>query len=152
MTAAKGQEWVRLSTSFHGHPKALQVGAVGRDLFLALVCASFRFDRDGDVPIVLALAVAGGLGVEDPIAVLDSLVQAGLLDVEADGSVWLIHDYADMQETRKTREASRVAARDRKARWKERQNASRTRSERVGNSVETETETEGETEVLITDR
>lgn len=102
----------QLRTSFFEHPKALQVGAYGRDLFLASLAYSVRNETDGFVPE--ARITQFPLGIRHPTRVARLLVSVGLFDQVNGGFV--VHDFPDYQETRAELESKRARDRTRKAR------------------------------------
>jgi len=81
--------WVRLDDGFPYHPKAIQVGPYGRDLFNCGLCYSNRFLTDGFIPEVTLPQIAPGLPNPKRIAAL--LVSATLWE-KCEGG-WRIHDY-----------------------------------------------------------
>ena len=109
--------WVRLDVGFHHHPKALAVGPVGRDAFLAAVCWSGRYGQDGRVSPKAWTALSTALG-QDPDELGALLLGATLLDDKDDGLV--IHDFRDWQQTAEEQAASRQAERARQTAYRAR--------------------------------
>jgi hypothetical protein len=87
--------WVRLDVGFYRHPKAIEAGAEGRDLFLALVASSFESRTDGALSTKHVRSIARSLDLVAPEAIVERLVDLGLLDEKGDG--YVVHDYADWQ-------------------------------------------------------
>lgn len=139
--------WVRLSTGFYRHPKALAAGPNGRNLYVAALAWCGEYNTDGHIHsyVLQTLAVDAGIPVDEAGAITDRLVEVRLWSRTPDG--WRIHDWSEWQTTAEERDAKLTAERERKARWRERKrNASRdadaTRPERLSEAeAETETET-----------
>lgn len=79
--------WVLIDDNFPNHPKAVQAGPLGRDLFVSGLCYCRRFYTGGVIPVGALLS----LGVVNPKRLAGVLVSVGLWDV-VDGG-YQIHDY-----------------------------------------------------------
>lgn len=110
--------WVKLSTAFYRHPKALAAGAAGRNLYVAALAYCGEYDTDGKVlgTSLPAIGVDVGLADADASAAADRLVEVGLWDRGPDH--WMVHDWREWQTTAEERAEKRRAEKERKARWR----------------------------------
>ena len=96
--------WVRMDDRFPEHPKAIKVGALGRDLYVSGLCYSGRNLTDGFIP---ADAVRRLSELRNVNEIASRLVEVVLWEV-VDGG-FQVHDYLDYnpsaQEVRSKRKA-----------------------------------------------
>lgn len=119
--------WVSIDDQFHDHPKAEQVGPLGRDLFVAGLEYANRNLTDGFIPKATAGRLVSffeipGIGVTvNPYDVVQLLLDAGMWH-EVEGG-FQIHDYLDFQPSSAEVERRREQKRERQQRWREKQAA-----------------------------
>lgn len=118
MSGKRRESWVRLDVGFYTHPKAIEVGSVGRDLFLALVCWSKANGTDGVIPTRSARVVSRMLDLVAPESEVERLVEVGFLHEKEFGFV--LHDFEEWQETTAAIATRRAADAERKARYRDR--------------------------------
>jgi hypothetical protein len=86
-----------VAVDFWRHPKAIQAGRDGRDLFLCALGWSGEYRQNGHIPVAALDQLAALVGISRPAALRARarLVAVGLWEPEEGG--WLIHDYLDWQ-------------------------------------------------------
>ena len=99
--------WSKLDDSFYDHEKVVAAGTLGAGLFALALSYTARKLTDGFVPRGMIPRLVAD--VDDPIALADRLVEAGLFEKVEGG--YQIHDYLDYNpsaaEIKQKREASR---------------------------------------------
>lgn len=122
--------WVSIDDQFHDHPKAEQVGPLGRDLYVAGLEYANRNLTDGFVPKATAGRLVSfydipGINVTvDPYDVVKLLLEVGLWDA-VDGG-FEIHDYLEYQPSADEVSHRRNLKRERQQRWREKQDSDTT--------------------------
>lgn len=106
-------EWVKLYSSFHGHPKTLDLPLSAKGLWLDCLAWVGQHETDGMVPAALVRKVAGE---DEGKALAALLVDSGLWEA-VDGG-WLYHNYERHQPDAAHTEARRTANRERQKRWR----------------------------------
>lgn len=105
--------WIKLDVDFPTHPKILEVGPIAGWAFLAALCYSRRYLTDGVISYEAVHAAYSliehqcGEEIASPQALASLLTDAGLL--EANGAGWVIHDYAEHQQTKQMVQEQREA-------------------------------------------
>ena len=99
--------WVRIAQSMPNHPKIAPLTDKAFRALIEMICYSAQYDLDGEVPVGLANRVWS----EDVLTELTSNDGDAPSISERDG-VYVIHGYADMQETRAQRERKREMLRE----------------------------------------
>lgn len=99
--------WVRIAQSMPNHPKIAPLTDKAFRALIEMICYSAQYDLDGEVPVGLA----NRLWSEDVLTELASNDGDAPSISERDG-VYVIHGYADMQETRAQRERKREMLRE----------------------------------------
>lgn len=104
----------RVDVGFWDHPKAIAAGRDGRGLYLCAIGWARGQLTDGHIPatVLPLLAFKDGMPIDSAAAASDRLVEVGLWERTANG--WLIHDYAEHQQTASDIEHQRAQWRDRK--------------------------------------
>jgi hypothetical protein len=128
--------WAKIDDQLHSNEKFLACSLAARGLWT--ICLSWVADKetDGAIPRSIVRLHAG-----QEIDVLTSeLVEAGLWDLTEKG--WAFHDYLVYNPSKSQLDEERQKSADRKAAWKERQQAVRTSAEpaqgsRRGNDTRT---------------
>lgn len=119
--------WVSIDDQFHDHPKAEQVGPLGRDLYVAGLEYANRNLTDGFIPKATAGRLVSfydipGIGVTvNPYDIVNLLLDAGLW-IAVEGG-FEIHDYLDYQPSAEEVTRRREQKRERQQRWREKQSA-----------------------------
>lgn len=88
--------WIKLDDQFFSHPKVIEAGRDGRDLYLAALCYCGMHLTDGRVPRSALALLAGQAGVRKIEAAVSSLLTVGLWEEAGDGN-YRVHDYLDHQ-------------------------------------------------------
>lgn len=100
--------WVRLDSSFPEHPKVVGLTPAAFRLYVEMLCYAARNATDGFIPDGVVAARTAARQLEE----------RKLWERHPDGAGWAIHDFLDWQESRRTREDRRDAAkRAARARW-----------------------------------
>lgn len=104
--------WFKVDDSLHSHPKAIAAGNAALGLWAR--CGSYvsHYGTDGFIPD----AIAKSFGTR---AEISRLVAIGLWHMCKDG--YTMHDFLDYNPTAEQVAAERLAAKQRKARWRESQ-------------------------------
>ncbi len=127
--------WVSIDDQFHDHPKAEQVGPLGRDLYVAGLEYANRNLTDGFIPKATAGRLVSfyeipGINVTvNPYDVVQLLLDAGLWD-STDGG-FQIHDYLEYQPSSEEVTKRRELKRERQQRWREKQEQSESSTHKV---------------------
>jgi len=102
-----------VAVDFWRHPKAIQAGRDGRDLFLCALGWSGEYKQDGHLPgeALDQLAALVGLNAAAARKAAARLVDVGMWELEDGG--WLIHDYLDWQMSAEERDARAERAAER---------------------------------------
>lgn len=95
--SARGLPWIRFDTTLPDHPKILTLltmrdGHRSAFVFCCALAYAGRHGTDGHIPVA-ALTRINGRRTD-----AGNLITVGLLDPDPDGG-WLIHDYAEYQQT-----------------------------------------------------
>jgi hypothetical protein len=88
--------WIKLYVNFRTHSKGIQVGPLGRDLFICSLAWSAEYLTDGQIPAHVLPFLAPGLKQPQRAAV--ALVEAGLWETTDTG--WRIHEYEMYQQSK----------------------------------------------------
>jgi len=107
--------WAKIDDRFPRHPKALQAGPLGRDLFVCGLCYCGEHLTDGFIPASAISTLAPGLQAPQRIARL--LVGLRLWELTNGG--YRVHDYAEYQPSSTQVKAERKAVRERVRKWRE---------------------------------
>lgn len=99
--------WVRIAQSMPNHPKIAPLTDKAFRALIEMICYSAQYDLDGEVPVGLANRLWG----EDVLTELASN-DGDAPSVSERGGVYVIHGYADMQETREQRDRKRETMRE----------------------------------------
>lgn len=98
--------WVKVEHTLPDHPKILALGddaPLGFSIYVAAICWSYQHNTDGLIPERATSRLLPGLeNRADCKRLADLLVTVGLFEAMDGG--YLIHDYADHQQTREERE------------------------------------------------
>jgi hypothetical protein len=101
--------WSKVDDRFYDHPKTVAVGTMGAGLFVLALSYTANKLTDGFIPTAMIRRLVAD--VDDPVALADSLVEAGLFE-RVDGG-YLIHDYLDYNPPAAKVIAEREAAKER---------------------------------------
>jgi hypothetical protein len=132
--------WVRLDDNFADHPKVIALSDTAFRLFITGLCYANRQLTDGLIPYQMVMAWVG----DNPFKPSDELEDQNLWERVDKG--FRIRSYDEYQPTRNEVESKRQLAKDRLARYRER-NANETQMKRVSNAYQQETGNANETPV-----
>lgn len=99
--------WVKLDDQFFRHPKAVEAGRDGRDLYLAGLCYCASGLTDGVIPIRALRILAADAEIDVADAAASRLLEVGLWEQTVNG--YFVHDYHDYNPTRERVQATREA-------------------------------------------
>jgi hypothetical protein len=112
--------WSKLDDQFYDHPKTVAVGTLGAGLFALALSWTAKALTDGFVPAAMIPRLVAD--IEDPIALADALVDAGMFEAVKGG--YLIHDYLKYNPPAAKVKAKREEDARRQAEWRERNTGS----------------------------
>ena len=120
--------WAKIDDQLHSNEKFLACSLAARGLWT--ICLSWVADKETDGAIPRSIVrLHAGLDLD---VLTSELVEAGLWDVTEKG--WAFHDYLVYNPSKTQLDEERQKAADRKAAWKERQQATRTSAEPVSDA------------------
>ncbi len=112
--------WAKLCDGWWTHPKVIRAGPVGACLHAKALSYAGQHLTDGYIPKAMIHVL--GVGIEDPVALADALVELRLFDKDPKTGDYLVHNYLLRNPSRVQVEAERKAAKARaqkaaNARW-----------------------------------
>ncbi len=99
--------WVKLDDQFFRHPKAVEAGRDGRDLYIASLCYCGSALTDGVIPGRALRILAADAEIDDAAEAAERLVAVGLWVRTSTG--FMVHDYHDYNPTKERVLATRDA-------------------------------------------
>ena len=98
--------WSKLDDEFYDHPKVIQAGTAATGLFAMALSYTARKLTDGFVSTAMIRRLCADM--DDPLALAERLVDAGLFEAVEDG--YFIHDYLDYNPSSRDIKAQREIA------------------------------------------